>query len=184
MFMLYALVIGALVGRLGGGRLERLGSVRFRWAPLALAGLLGQIVLFSTPLGALLGPIAPPLYVATTALVLLVVVRNLGLPGVGVPGLALVALGSLSNLAAVVANGGFMPADPGALAALGIVLGEGYSNSVVVASPALRPLTDLYALPAWVPFASVFSVGDVLIAVGVAVAVIVAMRRSPDAPGR
>ena len=34
--------------------------------------------------------------------------------------------------------------------------------------PALQPLTDIFAVPAWVPLANVFSVGDVLIAVGVA----------------
>jgi hypothetical protein len=110
-------------------------------------------------------------------------VRNLGLPGVGVPGLAVVALGAAANLAAIVANGGYMPADPGALALAGETVGPGYSNSVVLAEPALRPLTDLYALPAGVPFASVFSVGDLLIAVGITLAIAAAMRRTPRTGG-
>ena len=53
----------------------------------------------------------------------------------------------------------------------------GFSNSVVVADPALRPLTDIFALPAWLPFANVFSIGDVLIGVGIAVVIALAMRR-------
>ena len=67
----------------------------------------------------------------------------------------------MSNLAAIVANGGYMPADPGAIAALGQATRTRYSNSVVVDHPALRPLTDIFALPPWVPFANVFSIGDV-----------------------
>ena len=79
------------------------------------------------------------------------------------------------NLAAIVANGGYMPADPAALASV-VELSPGYSNSVVVADPALRPLTDLYALPAAFPFANVFSVGDVLIGIGIALVIVFAMR--------
>ena len=58
-----------------------------------------------------------------------------------------------------------MPADPGALDIAGLPPGD-HANSVVLADPALRPLTDIFAIPAWLPMANVFSVGDVLIAVG------------------
>jgi hypothetical protein len=74
-----------------------------------------------------------------------------------------------------------MPADPAALAAAGLTL-ESPANSVVVAEPALRALTDVYALPAAIPLANVFSVGDVLIGIGLAVAVAAGMRRSPNVP--
>jgi multisubunit Na+/H+ antiporter MnhE subunit len=62
---------------------------------------------------------------------------------------------------------------------------EGNTNSVVVAAPALAPLTDLFAMPAWMPLANVFSIGDVLIGAGVAVAIAAAMRtgrRAAPAP--
>jgi hypothetical protein len=39
----------------------------------------------------------------------------------------------------------------------------------------LGPLTDLFAMPTWVPAANVFSVGDILIGVGAAIAVVAAM---------
>jgi hypothetical protein len=171
--MLAAIAIGLLAGVALGGRPERLGELSFRWLPLAVAGLLVQVCLFSTPLGDLAGPLGPPLYVASTAAVLVVVLRN-----VAIPILAVVALGSAANLAAVVANGGYMPADPSAAASLGQTAGS-YSNSAIVTDPALRPLTDIWATPAWMPFANVFSVGDVLIAIGVAVTIALAMRRRP-----
>jgi hypothetical protein len=171
MFMLYALAIGIGVGFLLGGRLGRLGAIEFRWVPLALAGLAVQVALFSTPLTDAVGSLGPPLYVGSTAAVLLVVLRN-----IEIRGLWIVAIGAISNLAAIVANGGYMPADPAALASLPDFTAPSYSNSTVLADPALRPLTDIFAMPAWMPSANVFSVGDVLIGVGVAVTIIAAMR--------
>lgn len=171
MFILYAIPIGIVTGYLLGGRLDRLGSLRFRWAPVALIGLAVQIGLFSAPFTEAIGDAGPPIYVASTAAVLVAVARNVAIPGV-----ALVALGAASNLLAILANGGYMPADPGALASTGGI-GSGYSNSSIVADPVLRPLTDIFALPSWVPFTNVFSVGDVLIGVGIAGAIAIAMRR-------
>jgi len=64
-----------------------------------------------------------------------------------------------------------------AQAALGKTAPTTYSNSAIVAEPVLKPLTDIFALPTWLPFHNVFSVGDVLIAVGVVVVIVAAMRR-------
>jgi lipoprotein signal peptidase len=94
-----------------------------------------------------------------------------------ITGVPIVLAGAASNLAAIVANGGYMPAGADAMAALGWSLGDEYSNSTVVARPALELLTDIFALPAWVPFTNVFSIGDVLIGVGVCVVIVAAMRR-------
>ena len=176
MFMLYGLVAGLLAGRLAGGEVSRLEGVSIRWAPLALVGLLVQLVLFVHPVAERVGDLGVPLYVGSTSLVLLVVVRN-----VRVPGLALVAIGAASNLAAIVANGGYMPASAAALAALGKSISTDYTNNALVSAPALAPLTDIFAMPRWLPLANVFSIGDVLISVGIAVAVFVAMR--DGAPG-
>ena len=76
----------------------------------------------------------------------------------------IVALGSISNLAAIIANGGFMPADAGALAIAGFTDAGSHTNSVVLEHPALQPLTDIFAVPAGIPLANVYSIGDVLIA--------------------
>jgi hypothetical protein len=178
-FLLYAVAAGIVVGLLLGGRLDRLDGLRLRWVPLALAGLVVQIVLFVRPVGDAVGSLGPPIYVASTVAVLAFVVRN-----VRVAGMAVVALGAASNFAAIVVNGGYMPASASALAVAGLDPSVGYSNSVVLPDPALAPLTDIFALPAWLPLANVFSVGDLLIGVGVAVAIAVSMRGRPaDASG-
>jgi hypothetical protein len=178
MFLLYALLIGLIAGFVLGGRPAGLLELRFRWGGLMVAGLLIQVALFSDLVAERVGALGPPVYVGSTVLVLGAVARNLAIPGVGI-----VVAGALSNLAAIVANGGFMPASPAALASLGRSPATIYSNSAVVPDPALWPLTDIFALPRWVPFANVFSVGDVLIAVGVVVAMVVAMRRAPRPNG-
>lgn len=170
MFILYAIPLGIVVGYLLGGRLDRLADVRFRWAPLAVVGLAVQIALFSDPLANVVGEAGPVIYVASSVAVLAAVLRNLDIPG-----LAVIALGATSNLVAILANGGYMPADPAAAASVGGIA-PGYSNSNIDAEPALAPLTDIFATPAWLPFSNVFSVGDVLIGVGVAITIVVGMR--------
>ncbi|HEV2006049.1 MAG TPA: DUF5317 family protein [Candidatus Limnocylindrales bacterium] len=176
MFMLWAIPAGLVLGTLRGGTIEGLTHVLFRWAPLAVAALLVQVVLF-TPLGdQLTGGFAPAIYVISTAAVFAAVLRNLQLTG-----MPIVGLGALCNLVAIAANGGAMPANAAALAAAGLDGPGAHTNSVVLAAPALRPLTDIYAVPAWVPLANVFSVGDVLIGVGIVVVIVIAMRRGNSA---
>jgi hypothetical protein len=175
-FILYAVPIGIAAGFLVGGRLDRLGDLRFRWGGLALAGLLVQVLLFSGPVASTIGAAGPAVYVASTAAVLLAVLRN-----IRIPGLPLVTAGAAANLAAIAANGGLMPAAPEAVAGLGPGA-EGFSNSVVMADPALRTLTDIFALPAWLPFANVFSLGDVLISLGVVVVIALGMRGGAGTP--
>jgi hypothetical protein len=177
MFLLYAVVIGLALGLLAGGRLEGLAALRIRWSAAILAGLLIQVVLFTDAVAARVGDLGPLVYVASTTLVLAAVVRNREIPGIPV-----VALGAASNLLAIIANGGYMPAGRAALEALGKVEPVVYSNSSVVSDPALWPLTDIFALPAWLPGANIFSVGDVLIGLGVAITIVLAMRR-PSLPG-
>jgi len=174
-FILYAILAGIVVGLLSGGSAARLGDLHFRWAPLIVAGMAGQLLLFSTPLGAALGDAAPFAYVASNAAVLVAVWRNLAIPG-----LPLVLIGGSLNLITICANGGFMPVSRDAVVAMGRLPKEGYSNSRLFDGVVLGPLTDLFAMPTWIPLANVFSVGDVLIGLGAAIAVVAAMHgRTP-----
>lgn len=172
MFILYAIPIGIGVGYLLGGRLERLGGLRLHWVPLILIGLAVQVAIFTEAVGQAVGDAGPAIYIGSAVVVFAAVLRNVSIPGV-----ALIAVGAGCNLAAIVANGGWMPADPAALDSIG-GLGAGYTNSTVVAEPALRPLTDLFALPASLPLANVFSIGDVLIGIGIAATITLAMQSS------
>ena len=186
MFILYAVVAGLLVGLLTGGSPGRLGDLRIAWAPLIAAGMAVQLLLFSSPVGDALGPAAPAVYVASNAVVLIAVARNLAIPG-----MALVLVGGISNLVAIVANGGYMPVSEAALVAIGRGAREGYTNNIRSENVVLAPLTDVVAMPAWMPMANIFSIGDVLIGVGAAIVVVATMhgrgpmreRPSASAPG-
>jgi Family of unknown function (DUF5317) len=174
MFMLWAIPAGILAGLAGRGRLDALADLHFRWAGLAVAGLVAQVALFTQAGSELAGGFGPALYVLSTLAVFVAVVRN-----IRVRGMVIVALGSISNLAAISVNGGAMPADPAALATAGLDGPGSHTNSVVLADPALRPLTDIFAIPASWPLANVFTIGDVLIGVGIVAVIALAMRARP-----
>ncbi len=171
-FILYAIVAGLAIGRLLDCRFDNLGALSFRWTWVAIAGLAVQVVLFSGPVSAAVGDAGAPLYVASTVAVLGFVLRN-----VRIPGMPIVALGAGLNLVAIAANGGTMPASGAALASLGGGTSGGYINSRELVAPVLLPLGDVFALPSWMPFPNVFSVGDVLIGAGIFVLIVAAMRR-------
>jgi hypothetical protein len=160
MFLVAVTVLGALAVPLSGGRLGALADLRLRrlWAIYAALGL------------AILGVNLPGLPDGVRSL-LLVAAYPAGAVFLAanwrVPGVPLVALGAGLNLLAITANGGVMPASPDALAAAGLpVGGPGFRNSDAVADPRLAFLGDVFAVPAAWPLSNVFSVGDVLIGVG------------------
>jgi hypothetical protein len=174
-FILYAVLAGLVIGLVSGGSVARLGNLRFSWAPLIVVGMVVQLLLFSTSLGDALGPAAPLVYVASNLAVLVAVWKNRSIPG-----LPLVLVGGAANLLAICANGGYMPVSSAALTALGRGAPDGYVNSRFVDGAVLGPLTDQFAMPAWMPMANIFSVGDVLIGVGVAIAIVAVTRgRAP-----
>src|SRR5512143_1725696 len=103
MFILYALVIGLILGLVSGGRLAGLAELRLRWSWLFIGGLAVQLVLFSDQVAERIGGLGAPVYVASTAVVVGAVLANRAIPG-----MLVVAVGAISNLVAIVANGGYM----------------------------------------------------------------------------
>jgi hypothetical protein len=164
--IIYGLLIGLAVGTIAGGSWNRLAMIEVRWWWAGLAAIAFQLILFSTPIGSAIGPWAPVGYILSTAGVLVAVLANLRLPG-----FRLLAAGAMTNLAAVVTNGGYMPSTEEALRIANRGHETGYSNSALFAHPNLAVFTDIFAIPAWMPLANVFSIGDVLIAAGLAVVV-------------
>ncbi len=173
MFLIYPVVLAVILALLLGGRPSHLARVRVHWRGAIVAGMTIQLVLFVEPVTSRIGELGPPIYIASSFLVLAAVVRNWRIAG-----LPLLAIGAASNLAAILANGGFMPASPEALAAQGRVGAEVYSNSAMMHEPVLAPLTDIFAMPLWIPFSNIFSIGDVFIGLGVGIAVFAGMRGS------
>ncbi|HEV8489739.1 MAG TPA: DUF5317 domain-containing protein [Candidatus Limnocylindrales bacterium] len=176
MVVLYGLLAGLLVGHVRGGSLAGFGDLRLTRPEVAVCGLAVQVVLFLPVVAEHAGAVGMAVYVASTLAVLSFVLVNLR-----VPGMPLIALGAGANLAAILANGGVMPVDPVAAAAVGHAPTLSFTNAVIQADPQLRPLTDLIALPAWLPFSNVVSMGDVAITVGLAFAVQAAMSLRPAA---
>jgi hypothetical protein len=83
-------------------------------------------------------------------------------------GVPLIALGGVLNAVAIFANDGVMPASPSALEAAGIVNDGSFTNSGFVTDAHVAWLGDIFAVPAGWPLSNVFSIGDVIILVGIA----------------
>jgi hypothetical protein len=165
MFLVAIVLASALAVPLLGGRLGALAEVRPRLPWLLPAALALQVVALDLP--GVPGWLRPPLHVGSYLVAGAFLVANRRLPG-----MPLVGIGAAANLLAIAANGGVMPASPSALAAAGLPPDPpGFANSAALADPRLAFLGDVLAIPAGWPLANVFSVGDVLIAAGAAVAV-------------
>ena len=181
MSLLVAIAIGIALGFALGGRVGRLAEIRLRWNVLLFVALALQLLLFG-PLNLLPVGWDPALYLLSDAIASIWVVRNLT-----VAGLPCIGLGALSNLVAIAANGGRMPVDFNALAQ---TRGQAFASAVahravatnaVIADSHTRLwwLTDQFALPPPLP-SPVFSVGDLLIGVGVVWLIAAAMRTVTD----
>lgn len=162
MALVLPLLLGLAVAPLLGGRWQLLGRIRLRAVPLFYAAIALQLVAFPVRRMPWRTPdrVAVALWLVSFGLFAVVLLLNARLPGV-----PLVAAGLISNVAAVVANGGHMPALPSALRAAGLAFTVS-RNSAATAAPHLSWLVDRWAAPSWIPWANVFSVGDVAIAAG------------------
>jgi hypothetical protein len=162
MTLALAFVLLLVTVPLAGGRLSRLESVRLRWLWLAFVAF-GLQVLIVTVVPEGNTDLHRGLHLATYAMVGACVVRNLDLRFLWVA-----ALGGLLNFVAIVANGGVMPARRGALETAGLEVQSGsFANSDLVDDARVAFLGDVFAIPAGWPGANVFSVGDVVMVLGV-----------------
>jgi len=178
MFLLIAILVGFGAGVLFGGHPGNLARLHLRWPGLIFFALVMQVAIF-TGWSPLPRSLLPFLYVLSNVIAVVWLGRN-----IRVQGIPCVGLGAVSNLGAILANGGRMPVDGvlltrarGAAAEAAIASGQSPSNSVLLNSHTRLPwLTDRFLLPSPFPFPTVFSVGDVLIGVGVAWLIAAGMR--------
>ena len=161
-----SLALAILAVPLFGGRLRKLAKLRFAHPWLLLAALALQVALFGTDGGHT--PLRAVVHLGSYAMAFAFLYLNRSIPGMW-----LIALGAAANLIAITANGGVMPAATHALATAGIPLDSGtvFENSSALRDPNLLILGDIFALPKSLPFANVFSVGDLLIVVGAVVTI-------------
>jgi hypothetical protein len=164
MLFLVALAAAVLTIPVAGGRFAALADLRLHGRPLLAVALAVQIVAISV----LRRPphvLAAFLHLLSYALAGAFLFANRRLSGV-----PLVALGGGLNLVAIAANGGTMPAATGALRRAGVhVATDHFANSAPISGARLPFLGDVFAVPAGLGIANVFSVGDLVICVGVVV---------------
>ncbi len=172
MVLLWAILLGLLIGLVRHRSLAYLAELKLRAGWLVLLAVLVQVLIL--PLGQNAQPIVTWgmefLHIGSYLLLLLFAVLNYREKA-----LWPMALGMLSNFIVITANGGHMPASLDALRAAGRaatvekLLIDGVSGNVILMSETtkLNFLGDILWLPSWVPFANAFSVGDLLLGLGV-----------------
>jgi hypothetical protein len=171
MVLLWAILLGIVIGLVRHRGLAYLAELKLRAGWLVLGAMLLQMLIL--PIGS-----AKPiltwgmeyLHILSYLLLLLFVAINHRERALWV-----MALGMLSNFLVIAVNGGHMPASAEALRAAGRtatverLLTEGVSGNVILMSEQtkLNFLGDILWLPSWVPLANAFSVGDLLLGLGV-----------------
>ncbi len=168
---LFAVLFSIGVALLRGGRPDRLASFPFKHVWLVFAAFGVQLVMHLPVFTrlAFVREAAPYLYPSAYYLLLLCFALNWRAPGV--PWLA---AGSLGNMVVILANGGKMPVDGQALIALGcqhyvdvFASGQSLTNTIIGPSTKLPWLADVIIGSPPFSTPTLFSVGDVLLAVGV-----------------
>lgn len=179
--VLVVLVAALALGWVLGGSLSRLAGLSLRSRRLVVAALLAQLGGAALGLAGWSGSAyAVPLAVSAV-LVAAFLLRNRQ-----VPGIPLIALGLLLNAIVVTANGA-MPVsiDAAARANVSIVslaTGSDARHSIAGEGTRLRLLGDIVPVP--LPLhPEVLSPGDVLVAAGIGLLVVVGMRRRTYRPG-
>lgn len=145
-----------------GGDLTRMATIRPRRAWMVALAILLQVAIISVFASELPFAVASALHLASYGLALAFVWTNRHIGGI-----RLTVLGGVLNLVAIVANGGVMPASSAALEFAGKPVSSAeFENSTTRADAELAVLGDVFALPDGMPFANVFSIGDILLLVG------------------
>ena len=176
MILAWAVILGVIIALIRDGRsaFGRIAGIPLRYLWLVLAAVILQIPL----LRSVTGPVSDfrvqqILFLISFVLLLVFIWINRHLNGVLVIG-----AGVILNLVVILANAGFMPISPETLLRINpgtelsawqanlhyggskdIILGKGDTN--------LWFLSDIFIIPSPFPFPVAFSVGDIVIAIGI-----------------
>ena len=174
-----SLAIGLVGGFVAGGKLDNLVHLRFRWPWFVVAALIVREASILTPLNRVDG--IQYIYAATLAALVAWTVWQID----RIAGIWLVTVGAALNLVVIAANGGRMPVAP---EIAGTLVQRGQIGQYTLMGPGthLNWLADWIAVPG--PLEKVvreaYSPGDLIVALGIAVVVLLAMRTRPDETSR
>lgn len=164
-------LLAIVVGLLRRGRLQGLLDLPFRWSGLVVLAFLLRLSLHLVGLRGLdlADALVWTVQAVSYGLLLLAVVINRRVPGIPTLGAGVVANGLV-----ILANSGRMPVSAEAAEAVGhtaafarLVQDGSYLHQALAGQSRLTFLADVFATPSWLPVRTVFSVGDVLILVGI-----------------
>jgi Family of unknown function (DUF5317) len=168
-----------------GGTPQGLRDGRFRAWPAAVAAFVVELALYNPPLDhqPLALQVGPWIWLASRTILLGVLLAN-ALPRRGTVcwPLLVAAFGLALNSLVIAGNGGHMPQSAAAAAA---VWGANHIDPERLQNVApmgpdtwLAWLGDIFPEPAWLPRANVVSIGDLVLAAGIAAWVFSTLRRS------
>jgi len=182
MIMGAAVVLGlaASLVRYRSRAISRIGSIRLHWAWLALLALAFQVPMLRAPAGPADRFLVEQTLLLTSYLLLAFFVwcnRRQG-------ALLIVGVGIVCNLVVILANQEFMPIAPQTLVTINPGSSEqswtegthyGYSKDIILArgNTRLWPLSDVLAIPPPFPWPTAFSPGDLILAAGIVVLLVV-----------
>ena len=172
MLVLIPLILGIVIGLAAGGKIGNLAEVRFHWPWFVLVVLLVREAVLLNPLNRIEG-IQYVYAIAQAGLVGWTAWNIRRLPGVWV-----VTLGAAMNLVVILANDARMPVTP---SMAGVLVQRGHLAQYTLSGPD----TNLDWLGDWIvspwPVRGAYSPGDLVLALGIGIVVILAMTHRPAA---
>lgn len=170
MLWIAALGLGLVAGLALRGRIDNLAHLHFRWPWLIVAVLFVRAAVLVTPLSRVDG--VQYVYLAALTALVAWTLWQVEL----VRGIWLIAIGSVLNLVVIAANGARMPVAPGLAGSL-VHSGHLGQYTLITGDTNLSWLADWIALPGLQRvLAEAYSPGDLIVALGIAAVVALAMR--------
>jgi hypothetical protein len=178
-----SIILAIIIALLRGGSLRQFSTIQIRWIPLIIATFGFQYLSFAP----FVKPFLPAwasivLYILSMALLTLWVAGNWRIPG-----MLIMATGLLMNFAAITTNGGHMPVSSASVRYSGSISRYESSadhivnNSIMIDDQVrLWLLTDIFAVPQAIPFANVYSIGDILLTLGASILCYRTIRAAPQ----
>jgi len=166
------LVLALVIGVASGGSIGNLANLRFRWPWFVVAVLVIREAVLLRPLNRVDG--VQYLYAAALAGLVAWTAWHIK----RIPGVWVVTVGAAANLIVVLANDARMPVTPSLAGSL-VNRGHVAQYTLMGSDSRLEWLGDWIGFP-W-PVPGAYSPGDLLIALGIGIVVILAIAHGPDA---